>query len=72
MMTPSLSTHVCLRPCVCHVCACSGRLLARQVIDGMDVLDAMEKVPVGKKDRPLSDIIIQSITIHANPIAEKG
>lgn len=43
-----------------------------QVIDGIDVLDAMEKVPVGKKDRPVTDILINSITMHANPIAEKG
>jgi len=40
------------------------------VIDGFDVLDAMEKVPVGKKNRPVNDIIIKSVTIHANPFAE--
>eukprot|EP01036_Dinobryon_divergens_P030593 gene30593-39862_t len=40
-----------------------------QVIDGLEVLDAMEKVPVGKKNRPLADIKIESIVIHANPLA---
>jgi peptidyl-prolyl cis-trans isomerase-like 3 len=40
-----------------------------QMIDGGEVLDAMEKVPVGKKDRPVTDIILNSITIHANPLA---
>jgi peptidyl-prolyl cis-trans isomerase-like 3 len=27
-------------------------------------------VPVGKKNRPLTDIKIERITIHANPLAE--
>lgn len=40
-----------------------------QVIDGFETLDAIEKVPVGNKNRPLTDIIIESITIHANPFA---
>ena len=42
------------------------------MIDGTDTLDAIEKVPVkGKKHRPVTDIVIKSITIHANPIADK-
>ena len=40
-----------------------------QVIDGWEVLDAMEKVPVGKKNRPVSDIQIEDIIVHANPLA---
>jgi peptidyl-prolyl cis-trans isomerase-like 3 len=32
-------------------------------------LDAMEKVEVGAKHRPLKDIIIGAVTIHANPFA---
>eukprot|EP00640_Fibrocapsa_japonica_P005932 CAMPEP_0113933964 /NCGR_PEP_ID=MMETSP1339-20121228/1325_1 /TAXON_ID=94617 /ORGANISM="Fibrocapsa japonica" /LENGTH=115 /DNA_ID=CAMNT_0000935559 /DNA_START=242 /DNA_END=589 /DNA_ORIENTATION=+ /assembly_acc=CAM_ASM_000762 len=40
-----------------------------KVIDGLDNLDAIEKVPVGKKDRPLTEIRIDSVTIHANPLA---
>lgn len=42
-----------------------------QVIDGLDVLDVIEKAPVGKKERPVTDIIIKHVNIHANPIAEK-
>ena len=41
-----------------------------RVIDGFETLDAIEKVPVGKKNRPLTDIILESITIHANPLAD--
>lgn len=42
-----------------------------KVIGGMSVLDAMEKVPVsGKKYRPTTDIVIERITIHANPFAQ--
>ncbi|KAI8828046.1 peptidyl-prolyl cis-trans isomerase-like 3 [Chytriomyces cf. hyalinus JEL632] len=40
-----------------------------KVIDGMDTLDAIEKVPVDKSSRPLQDIRIRNITIHANPLA---
>lgn len=40
------------------------------MIDGFETLDAMERVPVGKKDRPLADVRLESITIHANPLAE--
>lgn len=41
-----------------------------QVIDGIEVLDALEKVPVtGKKHRPEQDIRIEEIIIHANPLA---
>eukprot|EP00891_Asterochloris_glomerata_P006514 jgi/Astpho2/6514/fgenesh1_pm.00099_%23_1_t len=39
------------------------------VIDGMDILDNMEKVQVGAADRPKVDIKLKSITIHANPLA---
>ena len=43
------------------------------VIDGMEVLDAMERAPVDKKDRPIKgqEIRILSVKIHANPIAEQ-
>jgi peptidyl-prolyl cis-trans isomerase-like 3 len=43
-----------------------------RVIDGFDALDAMERVPVGKKDRPTTDIKLSSVTIHANPLADAG
>ncbi|EJT46113.1 hypothetical protein A1Q2_01459 [Trichosporon asahii var. asahii CBS 8904] len=42
-----------------------------KVIDGADsTLDAIEKVPVNAKNRPLEEIRLESVTIHANPIAE--
>ena len=41
-----------------------------RVIDGMDTLDAMEKAPVDAKNRPLKEIVIKSVTMHANPIAD--
>eukprot|EP01040_Poterioochromonas_malhamensis_P005540 gene5540-5956_t len=40
-----------------------------KVIDGLDVLDAFEKIQVGKKNRPLTDIKLERIIIHANPLA---
>jgi peptidyl-prolyl cis-trans isomerase-like 3 len=40
-----------------------------KVIHGFDTLDAMERVPVGKKNRPLSSILLDSCVIHANPMA---
>lgn len=44
-------------------------LIQYRIIDGFDTLDKMERVPVGKKSRPLADIVLNSVTIHANPIA---
>ncbi|KII85177.1 hypothetical protein PLICRDRAFT_57119 [Plicaturopsis crispa FD-325 SS-3] len=42
-----------------------------KVIDGADsTLDAMERVPVNNKNRPLSEIKLTHVTIHANPIAD--
>lgn len=40
-----------------------------KVIYGMDTLKAMENVPVNEKYRPTQDILIRSVTIHANPFA---
>ena len=41
-----------------------------QVIDGMEVLDLLEKVPTaGKKHKPEQDIRIEEVIIHANPLA---
>ncbi|CCG81591.1 Peptidyl-prolyl cis-trans isomerase-like 3 [Taphrina deformans PYCC 5710] len=40
-----------------------------RVIDGIEVLDDLEKVAVNEKSRPLQDIKLKSVTIHANPIA---
>ncbi|KAL7412563.1 peptidyl-prolyl cis-trans isomerase-like 3 [Mrakia frigida] len=44
-----------------------------KVIDGADsTLDSMEKVPVNAKSRPLQEITLQSVTVHANPIANSA
>jgi len=41
------------------------------VIDGFDTLDYIEKVQVDEKThRPLNELHIHSITIHANPLAD--
>jgi len=42
-----------------------------KVIDGFETLDAMERVPVDAKHRPTSDVQIEKIHIHANPLAEQ-
>jgi len=44
-----------------------------QVIHGATtVLDAIEKIPVeGKKCRPTRDVVVHSIHIHANPLADR-
>ena len=40
-----------------------------QVIDGWDALDRLEKVPVGAGDRPVAEVRVKGVTIHANPLA---
>ncbi|KAK9806367.1 hypothetical protein WJX72_011722 [[Myrmecia] bisecta] len=40
-----------------------------QAIDGLEVLDKMEKIPTGASDRPLQEIRLNRVTIHANPLA---
>lgn len=57
--------------CESHVGLTVGWFVYGRVIDGFDVLDAIEKTPVGKKNRPVTDITIKSVTIHANPFADK-
>ncbi|KAI2810810.1 hypothetical protein RDWZM_002307 [Blomia tropicalis] len=42
-----------------------------RVIDGQETLDDFEKVPVnGKNYRPLNDVHLNCVTIHANPFAD--
>lgn len=43
-----------------------GRLL-----EGRDALDGMEATEVDKKNRPQESIKIQSVTVHANPLADE-
>ncbi|CDW54781.1 Pro isomerase domain containing protein [Trichuris trichiura] len=43
-----------------------------KVIDGFDTLYQLENVPVDAKYRPINDIRINCVTIHANPIAENS
>jgi peptidyl-prolyl cis-trans isomerase-like 3 len=42
------------------------------VIDGFDILDLLENVEVNRKSRPLTDVRLKSVTIHANPIADEN
>ena len=42
-----------------------------RVIDGTETLDDLEKVVVNEKTyKPLHDVHIQRVKIHANPIAD--
>lgn len=41
----------------------------KQVIDGFQALDLMQRQPVDGNDRPLNEIKIHKIIMHANPIA---
>ena len=46
-------------------------LLSHRVIDGWETLDDLEKIPVHEKNyRPLTEIRLRRVTIHANPLAE--
>ena len=42
------------------------------IIDGFESLSKMEKEPVGKLNRPLNEITLKNVTIHANPFAEEN
>ncbi|KAH7106269.1 cyclophilin-type peptidyl-prolyl cis-trans isomerase [Auriculariales sp. MPI-PUGE-AT-0066] len=42
-----------------------------RVIDGADsTLDAIERTPVNEKNKPLKEIRLERVQIHANPIAD--
>ncbi|GMI24172.1 hypothetical protein TeGR_g1945 [Tetraparma gracilis] len=43
-----------------------------KVLEGFEVLDAIERLPTGKKDRPAAPPVIERVEIHANPLAEEG
>lgn len=40
-----------------------------KVIEGLEVLDDLQKIEVDKKSRPKERVEIKSVTIHANPLA---
>lgn len=40
-----------------------------RIIDGFDTLDALERLVVDERDRPVRDVKIERVTIHANPFA---
>jgi len=42
-----------------------------KVIDGWETLDSIERVPCNDKHRPQTDVLLESFTIHANPLAEQ-
>lgn len=42
-----------------------------RVLEGWDTLDVIEAVPVDKKSRPQKPIKIESVQIHANPLADE-
>jgi len=39
------------------------------VIDGIEVLDRLERIPSDANSKPLQEILIEKVTIHANPFA---
>ena len=43
-----------------------------RVIDGLDTLDLLEKVEVNHKHRPLKEVRLRSVAIHANPLADEN
>ena len=42
-----------------------------KVIDGFDALAAIERVPVTDKHRPVNEVKLERIHIHANPLADQ-
>lgn len=42
-----------------------------RVLEGWDVMDKMEDIPVDKKSRPQEAVRINGVKIHANPLANE-
>jgi peptidyl-prolyl cis-trans isomerase-like 3 len=42
-----------------------------RVLEGWEILDAIEAIPVDKKSRPQQPVKIESVQIHANPLADE-
>lgn len=52
-----------------NVCVIDS-LIFNRVIDGLETLDEIEKLPVNEKTfRPLTETRIKDVTVHANPFA---
>lgn len=43
-----------------------------RVIDDSETLDLLEKVEVNHKHRPLKEVRLKGVTIHANPLADEN
>jgi peptidyl-prolyl cis-trans isomerase-like 3 len=43
-----------------------------KVIDGLETLDLLEKIPVNEKNRPVNQVVILDVIMHANPIAAES
>ena len=41
-----------------------------KIVGGLDTLNAMEKVEVDNKDRPIEDIVIQGVQVFVDPFQE--
>lgn len=48
-----------------------GKVLMGAEMEPSSTLSKLETVPVDKKSRPKTPILIKDVTIHANPIAER-
>jgi peptidyl-prolyl cis-trans isomerase-like 3 len=53
---------------VCNLCAGKYTIFGH-VIDGMETLDKMERAQTGPNDRPVQEIKLNHVVIHANPLA---
>ncbi|MCD0452468.1 peptidylprolyl isomerase [Actinocorallia sp. API 0066] len=42
----------------------TGHTLFGEVVEGQDVVDQLGKIPTGPGDRPLQDVVLQSVTIE--------
>jgi len=68
MSLPFITMSACFKKVIC----CHLFIFFR-VIDGLETLDDLEKLPVNEKTyRPLTEVRIKNVTIHANPIADQS
>lgn len=53
------------------VLPCADYTVFGKVIDGWEALSSIERTPCNEKNRPLNDVRIENLTIHANPLADQ-